>query len=68
MAFPWRRYWLRVGLIFVVALVLSLAAAVGLNGGRLNLEALLVALVDSAVLAVVVAFPLTQRIYRGPRR
>jgi hypothetical protein len=57
-----------VGALFVVVLLLSLAAALALNDGRPGLEAVLVAVVDSVVLAVVAAFPLTQRIYRGPRR
>ena len=68
MPFPWSRYWRRVGVLFVVVLLLSLAAALALNDGRPGLEAVLVAVVDSVVLAVVAAFPLTQRIYRGPRR
>ena len=68
MPFPWSRYWRRVGVVFVVVLLLSLAAALALNDGRPGLEAVLVAVVDSAVLALVAAFPLTQRIYRGPRR
>lgn len=68
MPFPWSRYWRRVGAIFVVALLVSLAAALMLNEGRLGPETVLVAVVDSVVLAVVAAFPLTQRIYRGPRR
>ena len=68
MPFPWSRYWRRVGVVFVVVLLLSLAAALALNDGRPGLEAVLVAVVDSVVLAVVAAFPLTQRIYRGPRR
>ena len=68
MPFPWSRYWRRVGVLFVVVLLLSLAAALALNDGRPGLEAVLVAVVDSAVLALVAAFPLTQRIYRGPRR
>ena len=68
MPFPWSRYWRRVGVVFVVVLLLSLAAALALNDGRPSLEAVLVTVVDSVVLAVIVAFPLTQRIYRGPRR
>jgi hypothetical protein len=68
MPFPWSRYWRRVGVVFVVVLLLSLAAALALNDGRPSLEAVLVAVVDSVVLAIVAAFPLTQRIYRGPRR
>jgi hypothetical protein len=68
MQFPWARYWRRVGAIFVLALLLSLVAALALNGGRLGLDTVLVAVVDSVVLAIVAAFPLTQRIYRGPRR
>jgi hypothetical protein len=68
MPFPWSRYWRRVGALFVVLLLVSLAAALALNEGRLGLEAVLVTVVDSVVLAVVAAFPLTQRIYRGPRR
>ena len=68
MPFPWSRYWRRVGALFVVVLLMSLAAALALNDGRLGLEAVLVTVVDSAALAVVAAFPLTQRIYRGPRR
>jgi hypothetical protein len=68
MPFPWSRYWRRVGALFAVVLLLSLAAALALNGGRLGLETVLVTVVDSVVLAIVAAFPLTQRIYRGPRR
>jgi hypothetical protein len=68
MPFPWSRYWRRVGVLFVVVLVVSFAAALALNGGRLGLETVLVTVVDSVVLAIVAAFPLTQRIYRGPRR
>jgi hypothetical protein len=68
MPFPWSRYWRRVGVLFLVVLLLSLAAALAFNDGRLSLEAVLVAVVDSVALAVVAAFPLTQRIYRGPRR
>ena len=68
MPFPWSRYWRRVGALFVVLLLVSLAATFALNEGRLGLEAVLVAVVDSLALAVVAAFPLTQRIYRGPRR
>ena len=68
MPFPWSRYWRRVGALFVVVLLVSLAAALALNDGRPSLEAVLVTVVDSVVLAVVAAFPLTQRIYRGPRR
>jgi hypothetical protein len=68
MPFPWSRYWRRVGALFVVVLLVSLAAALALNEGRLGLEAVLVTVVDSVVLAVVAAFPLTQRIHRGPRR
>jgi hypothetical protein len=55
MPFPWSRYWRRVGALFVVVLLLSLAAALALNGGRPGLEAVLVAVVDSMVLAVVAA-------------
>ena len=68
MPFPWSRYWRRVGALFVVLLLVSLAAALALNEGRLGLETVLVTVVDSAALAVVAAFPLTRRIYRGPRR
>ena len=68
MPFPWSRYWRRVGAIFAVVAVVSLAGALALNDGRLGLEAVLVTVVDSVVLAVVAAIPLTQRIYRGPRR
>jgi hypothetical protein len=68
MPFPWSRYWRRVGVVFVVALLVSLVGALMLNDGRLGLEAVLVAVVDSVALAVVAAIPLTQRIYRGPRR
>jgi hypothetical protein len=68
MPFPWSRYWRRVGVLFVVVLLVSLAAALALNDGRLGLETVLVTVVDSVVLAIVAAFPLTQRIYRGPRR
>jgi hypothetical protein len=68
MPFPWSRYWRRVGALFVVVLLMSLAAALALNDGRLGLETVLVTVVDSVVLAIVAAFPLTQRIYRGPPR
>lgn len=68
MPFPWRRYWRRVGVIFVAALLVSIAVTAVINGGHVALQSLLIALVDSVVLAVVVAFPLTQPIYRGPRR
>jgi hypothetical protein len=68
MPFPWRRYWRLVGILFVVALVLSLVVAALYASGRLALESVVIAIVDSAVLAVVAAFPLTQSIYRGPRR
>ena len=68
MPFPWRRYWRLAGILFVVALVLSLIAAAVFGSGRLALETVAIAIVDSAVLAVVAAFPLTQSIYRGPRR
>lgn len=68
MPFPWRRYWRFVGLLFVVALLLSLLAAVVYSGGRLSVEPILIAIVDSAVLAIVLAFPCTQAINRGPRR
>jgi hypothetical protein len=68
MPFPWSRYWRRVGALFVVVLLVSLAAALTLNEGRLGLEAVLVTVVDSVMLAVVAAIPLTQRIYRGTRR
>ena len=68
MPFPWSRYWRRVGALVVVVLPVSLAAALALNDGRLGLETVLVTVVDSVALAVVAAFPLTQRIYRGPRR
>lgn len=68
MPFPWSRYWRRVGAVFVVAFIISLIAMARFNGGRLEVEVVLTAIVDSIVLAVVVAFPLTQRIYRGPRQ
>jgi hypothetical protein len=44
-----------VGALFAVVLLLSLAAALALNGGRPGLEAVPVAVVDSMVLAVVAA-------------
>lgn len=65
MPFPWARYWRRVGVLFVVALILSLIAMFYFNHGRVELIVVLTALVDSIVLAVVVAFPLTQRIPRS---
>jgi hypothetical protein len=68
MRFPWRRYWRLAGILFVVALVLSLIVAAIYGSGRLALETVAIAIVDSAVLAVVAAFPLTQSVYRGPRR
>lgn len=67
MPFPWRRYWRIAAILFAVALVLSLVAANAFGRGHLAQESVLIAVVDSAVLAVVVAFPLTQSIYRGPR-
>jgi len=67
MPFPWARYRRRVALVFVVALAISLLVMAGANDGRVDGVTVLVAIVDSAVLAVVVAFPLSQRIYRGPR-
>lgn len=68
MPFPWTRYWRRAGAVFVLVLVVSLALSAIISGGRLSLNGLLIAIVDSLVLAVVLAFPLTQPIYRGPRR
>lgn len=68
MPFPWARYWRRAGVVFVLVLVVSLALSAIVGGGRLSLNGLLIAVVDSLVLAVVLAFPLTQPIYRGPRR
>ena len=53
MPFPWSRYWRRVGALFVVALLVSLAATLVLNEGRLGLDAVLVAVVDSVALAIV---------------
>lgn len=67
MSFPWRRFWRRVAVVFVVALAFSLVVATALANGRLSAATAVVAVVDSAVLAIVLAFPLTQRIYRGPR-
>lgn len=67
MPFPWARYRRRVALVFAVALVISLLVMAGTNDGRIDGVSVLIAIVDSAVLAVVVAFPLSQRIYRGPR-
>jgi len=66
--FPWPRFWRRVTVIFVIALVISLAVSAAIGHGSLDLFGILVAVVDSAVLAVVLAFPLTQRVYHGPRR
>ncbi len=68
MSFPWPRFWRRVAVIFVIALALSLAVSAGISHGSLDLFGILVAVVDSAVLAIVLAFPLTQRVYHGPRR
>ncbi len=68
MPFPWPRFWRRVAVIFVIALVISLIASVAIGHGSLDSLGILVAVVDSAVLAVVLAFPLTQRVYHGPRR
>jgi hypothetical protein len=65
MPFTWARYWRRVGVIFVVALALSLVVMAYFNHGRVEPIVVLTALVDSIVLAVVVAFPLTQRIPRS---
>ncbi len=68
MPFPWARYWRYVGVVFVAALALTLVLSLLIAGGRLGGETLLIAVVDSAVLAVVIGFPLTQRVYRGPRQ
>ena len=68
MPFPWSRFWRRVAVIFVVALAISLLVTASLNGGRLDSQTILVSVVDSLVLAAALAFPLTQRVYRGPRR
>lgn len=68
MPFPWGRYWRRVGVVFVLALLVSILVMAVVNDGRITFESMLVAVVDSVVLAVVVAFPLAQPIYRGPRR
>ena len=65
MPFPWARYWRRVGVIFIVALVLSLIAMIFFSHGHVEPIVVLTALVDSIVLAVIVAFPLTQRIPRS---
>ena len=67
MPFPWPRFWRRVAVIFVIALVVSLVVSANIGHGGLDVFGILVAVVDSAVLAVVLAFPLTQRVYRGPR-
>ncbi len=66
MPFPWARYWRRVGVIFVIALIASLLLTAVLNGGRVDAGTILVSATDSIVLAVILAFPFTQRIYRGP--
>lgn len=66
MPFPWTRYVRRVGVVFVIALVISVAFTALLNGGRLSFETVLFAVTDSFVLAVLLGFPLTQRINRGP--
>jgi len=66
MPFPWARYWRRVGVIFVIALIASLLLTVVLNGGHVDAGTILVSTTDSVVLAVILAFPFTQRIYRGP--
>ena len=68
MPFPWPRYLRRLGVLFVLCLAASLLLAAGLNNGRIGSDAALVAIIDSIVLSIVAAFPLTQRIYRGPRR
>lgn len=68
MRFPWRRYWRRVGVIFVIAVIVSIAATVLINDGHVVPQSLVAAVIDSVVLAIVAAFPLTQPIYRGPRR
>ena len=68
MPFPWRRYWRRVGVIFIAAMLISIVVTAVIHDGRIALDSLFIAVVDSVVLAVVVAFPLTQPIYRGPRR
>ncbi len=68
MPFPWPRFWRRVAVIFVIALVISFVASAAIGHGSLDSFGILVSIVDSAVLAVVLAFPLTQRVYHGPRR
>jgi multidrug efflux pump subunit AcrB len=66
--FPWPRFWRRAAIIFVVALAISLVLTASFNGGRLSAETIVMSVVDSAVLGAALAFPLTQRVYRGPRR
>lgn len=68
MPFPWSRYWRRVAIVLVIALAASFVVMLLVNNGRLSLQSVGVACVDSAVLAIVAAFPLTQRIDHRPRR
>lgn len=68
MPFPWSRYWRRVGVVFVIAFIISLITMARFDGGHVEAEVILVAIVDSVVVAVVAAFPLTRRVYRGPRQ
>lgn len=68
MPFPWTRYWRRVGVAFAVALVVSLAVMLIANDGRLAWQTALIAVVDSAVLAIVVGLPLAHPIGRRPPR
>ncbi len=68
MPFPWTRYLRFAGAIFVVALVVSFVVGAAVTGGHISANSAFIAVVDSAVLAVVAAFPLTQRISSGPRR
>ncbi len=67
MPFPWRRYRRWAGIVFVVSLLVSLVFAAMINGGRIDGFSVLVAAVDSVVLATIMAFPLTQSARRGPR-
>lgn len=64
MLFPWGRYWRRVGVIWVIAFVVALAFGATVTRS-IDAGSVLIAAVNAIVLAVIVAFPLTRKIYRG---
>ena len=63
--FPRRAYLQRVALLFMLIFALSLALPL-ITGGTFSAFGLAIAFVDSLVLAIIVAFPLTRKIRRGP--